>query len=75
MFCASLADVFDIVVDPAWRRDLLELMKRLHRIDPALRVETSLLDRLFLISCTRLLIPPVNGELSHRICPVRLWCK
>jgi hypothetical protein len=64
VFRASLADVFDIVVDPAWRGDLVELMKRLHRIDPALRVETSLLDDLFLISRRRLLIPPVNGGLG-----------
>lgn len=28
VFCASLADVFDNAVDPAWRRDLFDLIRR-----------------------------------------------
>lgn len=27
VFCASLADVFDVEVDPQWRRDLFELIE------------------------------------------------
>ena len=33
MFCASLADVFDNQVDPQWRIDLFELIKKTPRLD------------------------------------------
>ncbi|SDC70762.1 protein gp37 [Massilia sp. PDC64] len=33
VFCASLADVFDNQVDPAWRADLLELIDRTPNLD------------------------------------------
>ncbi|AOI98143.1 phage Gp37/Gp68 family protein [Burkholderia sp. LA-2-3-30-S1-D2] len=33
VFCASLADVFDNAVDPAWRRDLFELIARTPNLD------------------------------------------
>jgi protein gp37 len=33
VFCASLADVFDNVVDPAWRRDLFDLIELTPNLD------------------------------------------
>ncbi|MEW9586277.1 phage Gp37/Gp68 family protein [Paraburkholderia sp. DGU8] len=33
VFCASLADVFDNAVDPAWRADLFELIKQTPNLD------------------------------------------
>jgi len=33
VFCASLADVFDNAVDPAWRQDLLELIEKTPNLD------------------------------------------
>ena len=33
VFCASLADVFDNAVDPAWRRDLFDLIERCPSLD------------------------------------------
>ncbi len=33
VFCASLADVFDNAVDPAWRADLFELIERTPNLD------------------------------------------
>jgi protein gp37 len=33
VFCASLADVFDNAVDPAWRRDLFELIEQTPNLD------------------------------------------
>ena len=33
VFCASLADVFDNQVDPSWRSDLFELIRRCHQLD------------------------------------------
>jgi protein gp37 len=33
VFCASLADVFDNAVDPAWRRDLFDLVRATPNID------------------------------------------
>ena len=33
VFCASLADVFDNQADPAWRRDLFELIRATPRLD------------------------------------------
>jgi protein gp37 len=33
VFCASLADVFDNQVDPAWRRDLFELIRACDQLD------------------------------------------
>ncbi len=33
VFCASLADVFDNAVDPQWRRDLFELIRRTSQLD------------------------------------------
>lgn len=33
VFCASLADVFDNAVDPAWRTDLLELIEHTPNLD------------------------------------------
>ncbi|MDY0747333.1 phage Gp37/Gp68 family protein [Paucibacter sp. R3-3] len=33
VFCASLADVFDNQVDPAWRADLFELIRKTPRLD------------------------------------------
>ncbi len=33
VFCASLADVFDNQVDPAWRSDLFELIKKTPNLD------------------------------------------
>jgi protein gp37 len=33
VFCASLADVFDNQVDPAWRSDLFALIRRCDRLD------------------------------------------
>lgn len=33
VFCASLADVFDNQADPAWRRDLFELIRACSRLD------------------------------------------
>lgn len=33
VFCASLADVFDNEVDPAWRRDLFRLIRRCENLD------------------------------------------
>ncbi|MBR8351245.1 phage Gp37/Gp68 family protein [Burkholderia cenocepacia] len=33
VFCASLADVFDNAIDPAWRRDLFELIARTPNLD------------------------------------------
>jgi protein gp37 len=33
VFCASLADVFDNAVDPAWRRDLFDLIEQTPNLD------------------------------------------
>jgi protein gp37 len=33
VFCASLADVFDNKVDPAWREELFELIRKCRRLD------------------------------------------
>jgi len=33
VFCASLADVFDNAVDPAWRRDLFDLIELMPNLD------------------------------------------
>lgn len=33
MFCASLADVFDNQVDPSWRSDLFDLIRRCDQLD------------------------------------------
>lgn len=33
VFCASLADVFDNAIDPAWRTDLLDLIAKTPRLD------------------------------------------
>ena len=33
VFCASLADVFDNAVDPAWREDLFDLIAKTPRLD------------------------------------------
>ncbi|MDW3683896.1 phage Gp37/Gp68 family protein [Cupriavidus sp. CV2] len=77
VFCASLADVFDNAVDPAWRADLFHLIeqtpnldwllltKRIGNADRMMREA-----RLSLVGSTRLIVPEVlpNVWLGATIC-------
>lgn len=62
VFCASLADVFDNAVDPAWRRDLFELIARTPNLDWLLLTKR--------ISNARDMLNEVVDELS---CGLNTW--
>jgi len=57
VFCASLADVFDNAVDPAWRRDLFELIACTPNLDWLLLTKR--------IGNARMMLNDVVDELSH----------
>ncbi|MCW5141097.1 phage Gp37/Gp68 family protein [Burkholderia cenocepacia] len=59
VFCASLADVFDNAVDPAWRRDLFELIARTPNLEWLLLTKR--------IGNARDMLNDVVDELSHGI--------
>lgn len=62
VFCASLADVFDNAVDPAWRRELFDLIEA-----------TPDLDWLLLTKRIGNVRPMLWEEMGRDACPLNVW--